>query len=195
MQATSIDRFLLGRKGDDLVLFFPSAATPGWFPRPLQWDLWAFRCVCKVSKSSILLARTDHLQRVLFSRFHAPGKQPGDVRLVSIQMIMMRIFARPVVHQQELLLLLLSSLFWTCRRSIAVLWPLNLRQVASLIRSKSLPWSDSCQVSSPLFHRQSPCPPLPPRISLNFLLVRIRQAELWFTLKHVTEKLVNALAV
>ena len=46
LQATSIDRFLLGRKGDDSVLFFPSAATPGWFPRPLQWDLWAFRCVC-----------------------------------------------------------------------------------------------------------------------------------------------------
>ena len=36
LQATSIDRFLLGRKGDDLVLFLPSAATPGWFPRPLQ---------------------------------------------------------------------------------------------------------------------------------------------------------------
>ena len=35
LQATSIDRFLLGRKGDDSVLFFPSAATPGWFPRPL----------------------------------------------------------------------------------------------------------------------------------------------------------------
>ena len=46
LQATSVDRFLPGRKGDDLVLFFPSAATPGWFPRPLQWDLWAFRCVC-----------------------------------------------------------------------------------------------------------------------------------------------------
>ena len=29
LQATSIDRFLLGRKGDDLVLFLPSAATPG----------------------------------------------------------------------------------------------------------------------------------------------------------------------
>ena len=99
------------------------------------------------------------------------------------------------IHQQEFPLLLLSSLVWTCRRSIAVLWPLNLRQVASLIRSKSLPWSDSCQVSSPLFHRQSPCPPLPPRISLNFLLVRIRQAELWFTPKHVTGKFVNAPAV
>ena len=46
LQATSIDRFLLGRKGNDWVLFFSSAATPGWFPRPLQWDLWAFRCVC-----------------------------------------------------------------------------------------------------------------------------------------------------
>ena len=46
LQATSIDRFLLGRKGDDSVFFFSSAATPGWFPRPLRWDLWAFRCVC-----------------------------------------------------------------------------------------------------------------------------------------------------
>ena len=46
LQATSVDRFLLGRKCDDLVLLFPSAAAPGWFPRPLQWDLWAFRCVC-----------------------------------------------------------------------------------------------------------------------------------------------------
>ena len=46
LQATSVDRFLLERKGDDFVLFFPSASTPGWFPRPLQWDLWAFRCVC-----------------------------------------------------------------------------------------------------------------------------------------------------
>ena len=96
---------------------------------------------------------------------------------------MMRIFARLVVLQQDLLLLWFPSLVWTCRRSIAVLWPLNLHQVASLIRSKSLPWSDSCQVSSPLFHRRSPCPPLPPRISLNFLLVRIREAELWFTLR------------
>lgn len=145
-----------------------------------------------MSTSPILLARTDHLQTVLFS---APGKRTGGVRLVSIQMIMMRIFVRLVVHQQEFPLLLLSSLVWTCRRSIAVLWPLNLRQVASLIRSKSLPWSDMCQVSSPLFHRQSPCPPRPPRISLNFLLVRIRQAELWFTPKHVTGKFVNAPAV
>ena len=36
LQATSVDRFLLGRKGDDFVLFLPSASTPGWFPRPLQ---------------------------------------------------------------------------------------------------------------------------------------------------------------
>ena len=141
-----------------------------------------------MSTSSILLARTDHLHTALFSRFHVPGKRPGGVHLASIQMIMMRIFARLVVHQQEILLLLLCSLVWTCGRSIAVLW---FRQVASLIRSKSLPWSDSCQVSSPPFLRQSPCPPLPPRISLNFLLVRIRQAELWFTLKHVTEKFVK----
>jgi len=135
---------------------------------------------------------TYHLHTVLFSRFHAPGKRPGGVHLVFIQMIMMQIFARLVVHQQEHLLPRLSSLVWTCRRSIAVLWPLNLCQVASLIRSRSLPWSNSCQVSSPFFHRQSPCPPLPPRISLNYLLVRIRQAELWFMLKHVTGKFVNA---
>jgi len=46
LQATSVHRFLLGRKGDDLVLFYPSATAPGWFPRPLQWDVRAFRCVC-----------------------------------------------------------------------------------------------------------------------------------------------------
>ena len=188
MQATRIDRFLLGRKSDDLVLFFLLRLRVGSLDR-YNGTSGLFVASVKVSTSSILLARTDHLHTVLFSKFHAPGKRPGGVRLVSIQMIMMRIFARLVVHQQELLLLLLSSLVWTCRRSIAVLWPLNLRQVASLIRSKSLPWSDSCQVSSPLFHLQSPCPPLSPRISLNFLLVRIRQAELWFTLKHVTESL------
>ena len=101
-----------------------------------------------MSTSSILLARTDLLHTVLFSGFHAPGKRTGGVRLVSIQMIMMRIFVRLVVHQQEFPLLLLSSLVWTCRRSIAVLWPLNLRQVASLIRSKSLPCSLKRQLSS-----------------------------------------------
>lgn len=45
LQAASIDRFMLGRRGDASILLFPSGATPGWFPRPLQWNLWAFRCV------------------------------------------------------------------------------------------------------------------------------------------------------
>ena len=55
----------------------------------------------KLSTLSILLARTDHLYTytVLFSRFHASGKRPSGVRLVSIQIIMMRIFVRLVVHQ------------------------------------------------------------------------------------------------
>ena len=43
---------------------------------------------------SILLTRTDYLHTVLFFRFRAPGKQPGGVRIVSIQMIMMRIFCQ-----------------------------------------------------------------------------------------------------
>lgn len=45
LQAFVVDRLLLGRKGSPSVLLFPSNSTP-WLPRPLQWDLWALRCIC-----------------------------------------------------------------------------------------------------------------------------------------------------
>ena len=91
MQATSIDRFLLGRKGDGLSLFFFLMLRL----QDVSLDRYIgasdlFVASVKVSTSSILLAPPDHLHTVLFSRFHAPGKRPGDVRLVSIQMIMIR---------------------------------------------------------------------------------------------------------
>ena len=46
LQALVVDRLLLGSKGSPSVLLFPSRHPPEWFPRPLQWDPWAFRCVC-----------------------------------------------------------------------------------------------------------------------------------------------------
>ena len=47
-----------------------------------------------MTTSSILLTGAYYLHTVLFFRFHAPGKRPGGVRLVSIQTIMMRIFCQ-----------------------------------------------------------------------------------------------------
>ena len=46
IQAFSVDRFLLGRKGSGSVLLFPSQHSQEWLARPLQWDFWAFQCVC-----------------------------------------------------------------------------------------------------------------------------------------------------
>ena len=46
LQAFSVDRLLLGKKGSSLVLLFPSQHSQEWLPRYLQWDLWTFRCVC-----------------------------------------------------------------------------------------------------------------------------------------------------
>lgn len=46
VQAFAVDRFLLGKKGSSSVLLFPSRHSQEWVSRPLQWDLWAFRCVC-----------------------------------------------------------------------------------------------------------------------------------------------------
>ena len=46
VQAFVVDRFLLGKKGSSSVLLFPSRHSQEWVSRPLQWDLWAFRCVC-----------------------------------------------------------------------------------------------------------------------------------------------------
>ena len=45
IQAYSVDRFLLGNKGSSSVLLFPCQHSQEWLARPLQWDLWAFRCV------------------------------------------------------------------------------------------------------------------------------------------------------
>ena len=46
IQAFLVDQFLLGKKGSSSVLLFPSQNSQEWLPRPLQWDLRAFRCVC-----------------------------------------------------------------------------------------------------------------------------------------------------
>ena len=45
LQSVAVDRLLLGRKGDDAVLLFPSRSTHVWSARRLQWDLWAYRCI------------------------------------------------------------------------------------------------------------------------------------------------------
>ena len=46
IQAFSVDRFLLGKKVSGSILLFPSQHSLEWLARPLQWDLWAFLCVC-----------------------------------------------------------------------------------------------------------------------------------------------------
>ena len=38
IQAFSVDRFLLGRKGSGSILLFPSQHSQEWLARPLQWD-------------------------------------------------------------------------------------------------------------------------------------------------------------
>ena len=43
LQALSIGSIRVGTKGDPSTLLFPS--KDGFIPRPLQWDLWAFRCL------------------------------------------------------------------------------------------------------------------------------------------------------
>ena len=45
LQSVVVDRLLLGRKGDDAVLLFPSRSTHVRSARSLQWDLWANRCI------------------------------------------------------------------------------------------------------------------------------------------------------
>ena len=45
LQSVAVDRLLLGRKGDDAVLLFPSRSTHFWSARRLQWDLCAYRCI------------------------------------------------------------------------------------------------------------------------------------------------------
>ena len=45
LRSVAVDRLLLGRKGDDAVLLFPSRSTHVWSERRLQWDLWACRCI------------------------------------------------------------------------------------------------------------------------------------------------------
>lgn len=44
LERKAIASLLLGKKGDKSVLLFPAKKGPiAWSPRPLQWDLWAFR--------------------------------------------------------------------------------------------------------------------------------------------------------
>lgn len=42
----TIQAFSFGQEGFGSVLLFPSQRSQEWLARPLQWDLWAFRCVC-----------------------------------------------------------------------------------------------------------------------------------------------------
>jgi hypothetical protein len=46
LQSISVDRHRLGLRGSVRTLLFPSRRSPGFYPKPLQWDLWAFRCLC-----------------------------------------------------------------------------------------------------------------------------------------------------
>lgn len=46
LQSLTVDRLLLGKKGEDGILLFPSQNSRRWCSKELQWDLWAFRCVC-----------------------------------------------------------------------------------------------------------------------------------------------------
>ena len=46
LQSLAVDRVLLGRKNEGSVLWYPSQGGTGWPLRNLQWDLWAFHCVC-----------------------------------------------------------------------------------------------------------------------------------------------------
>lgn len=45
LTATSVDRLLLGKKGEREILFFPPTKTHGWQTKPLQWDLYVFRII------------------------------------------------------------------------------------------------------------------------------------------------------
>ena len=56
LQALIVDRLLLGRGGSRSVLLFPSRRSPvQWLQRNLQWDLWAFRCVCPSDLTAFVL--------------------------------------------------------------------------------------------------------------------------------------------
>lgn len=44
LQPFIVESLLLGKKGDPNVLLFPGQSSSVWTHRPLQWDLWAFRC-------------------------------------------------------------------------------------------------------------------------------------------------------
>lgn len=46
LRSISVDRHCIGHRGCKRTLLFPSRQPPEFLARPLQWDLWAFRCVC-----------------------------------------------------------------------------------------------------------------------------------------------------
>lgn len=46
LSSIAIDRCCIGRRGCSRTLLFPSRQSTEFLARPLQWDLWAFRCVC-----------------------------------------------------------------------------------------------------------------------------------------------------
>ena len=49
LNSLSVDRTLLGSKGQDGVLFFPPTTKLGWHTRPLAWDLYAYKLIFSVN--------------------------------------------------------------------------------------------------------------------------------------------------
>ena len=49
LPAVAVDRLLLGRRGDETVLLFPSRSVLAWSLHNLWWDLWAYAVFSKLS--------------------------------------------------------------------------------------------------------------------------------------------------
>lgn len=68
--------------------------------------------VLTLTVCTYLLRWTFDLQRIPFSRFHAPGKRPDGARRAFILTTVTLIFVKHVVRRQKLLCLLSSNLTW-----------------------------------------------------------------------------------
>lgn len=44
LHSLAVDRYRVGLQGCSNTLLFPIRNLLGFHPKPLQWDLWAFRC-------------------------------------------------------------------------------------------------------------------------------------------------------
>ena len=94
IQAFSVDRFLLGKKGSSSVLLFPSQHSQEWLPYPLQWA--SGRSGVSVSKNIFCLTM------LLIPRFQDLGKLPDDVPLGYTLMTLTPTFFRLVVREHAL---------------------------------------------------------------------------------------------